>query len=165
MNAIQRVMDYLQHHELVLTTAESCTAGSIVSLLATIPGCGACLDAGYVVYSPEAKKRLLGVRQETLDRFNLTSQEVAWEMAVGALHDSDANLVIANTGIAGPEGQDGIPPGTLWFAWGFRNGERLHVFTRKERFPGDRCSVLDQAARYALDMIPAYHQRFLRGEG
>lgn len=165
MTGIEAVMDYVREHELMLTTAESCTAGAIISLLATVPGCGSHVDAGYVVYSPAAKKRLLGVRQATLERFNLTSEEVVREMALGALRDSEANVVVANTGIAGPEGVDGIPPGTLWFAWGFQIDGRLHLFTELRRFFGDRETIIDTAARYALAQLPSRHRRAVQGEG
>ncbi len=63
---IKDVLHYLKKHNLILTTAESCTAGRIIHLLAKIPGSGACLDTGYVVYSVAAKKRLLNVKQETM---------------------------------------------------------------------------------------------------
>ena len=110
---------YLRTHNLVLTTAESCTAGAMVSLLAAVPGTGEVLESGYVVYSPSAKRRLLGVSQQTIERYGLTSEAVAWEMALGALKDSDATVAIASTGVAGPEPQDGIAPGTVCFAWAF----------------------------------------------
>ena len=58
---VLEALDYLKAHKLVLTTAESCTAGAMVALLAAVPGTGEVLESGYVVYSPSAKKRLLGV--------------------------------------------------------------------------------------------------------
>lgn len=104
-------LGYLKNNKLVLSTAESCTAGCLVALLAAIPGTGEVLESGYVVYSPSAKKRLLGVSAETIERYGLTSEAVAREMALGALRDSDANVVIATTGVAGPAPESGIPPG------------------------------------------------------
>lgn len=102
-------LEYLKAHKLVLTTAESCTAGAMVALLAAVPGTGEVLESGYVVYSPSAKKRLLGVNPQTIERYGLTSEAVAWEMALGALKDSDATVAIASTGVAGPQPQDAIP--------------------------------------------------------
>ncbi|MCI1036306.1 CinA family protein [Pseudomonas putida] len=156
-------LDYLRTHTLVLTTAESCTAGAMVSLLAEVPGTGEVLESGYVVYSPSAKKRLLGVRSQTIDRFGLTSEAVAWEMALGALKDSDATVAIASTGVTGPEPQDGIPPGTVCFAWAFA-GEPIAVFTRTQRFFGDRADVIRKGALFGLSHLAHYHQRWLRGE-
>src|SRR5690606_24334352 len=128
---------YLRQHKLRLTTAESCTAGKIIQLLANVPGCGSLMDCGYVVYSVQAKKRLLNVSQDTIDRCNLSSEAVAREMAEGALLDSTANAAIATTGVAGPEPMDGIPPGTVCFAWGFQR-HALRIFTQTRHFEGDR---------------------------
>ncbi len=158
------VVDYLKSHSLYLTTAESCTAGRIVSLLAEVPHCGEVMESGYVVYSPEAKHRLLGVSLKTMECFNLTSNEVAREMAIGALRDSPANVVIATTGLCGSEDVDGIPAGTVCFAWGFVQGKRISVFTRRERFFGDRSNLQKEAALYALDRLAGFHQRMLAGE-
>ncbi|AUF96381.1 PncC family amidohydrolase [Pseudomonas sp. BIGb0278] len=160
---VQAVLDYLKQQHLLLTTAESCTAGRMVALLAESPGTGEVLESGYVVYSPEAKKRLLGVSDITIERYGLTSEAVAWEMAMGALRDSTATVAIATTGVAGPESADGIAPGTLCFAWAFA-GEPLAVFTRTQRFFGIRTEVLQQGALYGLTRLSHYHQRWLRGE-
>jgi PncC family amidohydrolase len=83
---------------LTLVTAESCTAGLMTSILADVPGCGQVLDAGYVVYSPEAKQRCLGVSPDTMERFGLTSEEVAREMALGALEAAKVRLARALAG-------------------------------------------------------------------
>lgn len=157
------VLEYLKNHKLLLTTAESCTAGAMVALLAELPGTGEVLESGYVVYSPQAKQRLLGVSPHTIERYGLTSEAVAWEMALGALKDSDATVAIAATGVAGPEPQGGVPPGTLCFAWAFA-GEPMAVFTRTQRFFGERAEVMRQGARYGLSRLAHYHQRWLRGE-
>ncbi len=98
----------------------------MVALLAAFPGTGEVLESGYVLYSPSAKKRLLGVSAQTIERYGLTSEPVAWEMALGALKDSDANVVIATTGVAGPDPASGVLPGTLGFAWAFA-GEPIAV--------------------------------------
>ena len=156
-------LGYLKDNRLILTTAESCTAGCMVALLAAVPGTGEVLESGYVVYSPSAKKRLLGVSAETIERYGLTSETVAWEMALGALRDSDANVVIATTGVAGPVPESGIPPGTMCFAWAFA-GEPIAVFTRTQRFSGERSEVMRQGALFGLTRLSNYHQRWLRGE-
>lgn len=160
----EQIITYLKDHGLYLTTAESCTAGRIVSLLAEVPHCGDVLESGYVVYSPEAKQRLLGVSPMTVKNFNLTSNEVAREMAIGALRDSPANVAIATTGLCGTEDMDGIPAGTVCFAWGFSGQQRLAVFTRRYRFFGDRAAMQQQAAWYALQRLAHFHQRMLVGE-
>ncbi|MFI3048759.1 CinA-like protein [Pseudomonas coronafaciens pv. coronafaciens] len=150
-------VSYLQQNNLLLATAESCTAGRIVALLAEVPGSGSLVDCGYVVYSPEAKHRLLGVKPETIERFNLTSVEVAQEMAEGALQDSPANVAIATTGLCGTEDVDGIPAGTVCFAWGFVHAGRTCVFTEIQRFSGDRETMQHEAALHALERLPYVH--------
>ena len=77
MNIPHYLIGFLSARGLKLATAESCTAGLIASLVAEVPGSGACLDVGFVTYSPSGKAGFLGVRQETMDRFGLTSEEVA----------------------------------------------------------------------------------------
>ena len=75
----------------------------------------------------------------------------------------DATVAIASTGVAGPQPQDGIAPGTVCFAWAFA-GEPLAVFTRSQRFFGERADVIRQGALYGLSHLAHYHQRWLRGE-
>jgi PncC family amidohydrolase len=155
---------YLREHSLLLTTAESCTAGKIVTLLSEVEGSGELIESGYVVYSPEAKQRLLRVRAETIKTFNLTSCEVAREMALGALHDSTANVAVATTGILGPEDVDGIPAGTICFAWAFQSAKGRSLFSQEHRFFGSRCEVQLQAAQHALNLLPHFHHRAEAGE-
>lgn len=83
MQSIEQVVNVLGKHGLRLCTAESCTAGLIAALVADIPGSGAVLDCGFVTYSEQAKQRCLGVDPQTIERFGLTSEEVAREMALG----------------------------------------------------------------------------------
>ncbi len=161
---IDQVENYLKAHGLLLTTAESCTAGRMVALLSEKTGTGCVLESGYVVYSPDAKQRLLGVKARTIEQFGLTSQEVAREMALGALADSPASVAIATTGVAGPEPQGAIQPGTLCFAWAFAELPTAAVFSRTERFFGDRHTVLHQASLHGLVQLMHFHQRWLRGE-
>ncbi|WP_371820266.1 CinA family protein [Verticiella alkaliphila] len=157
MSPEQSLVDFMQENELLLVTAESCTAGLIASTLAEVPGAGQLLDCAFVVYSPEAKQRCLAVRAETIERAGLTSEDVAREMAIGALAASRANVAVANTGVA-DDGADGVAPGTQCFAWAYQCGDDpavVHVETR--RFPGDRHAVREAAAAYALSRIPFYY--------
>ncbi|WP_426140900.1 CinA family protein [Pseudomonas sp. DWP3-1-2] len=164
MSIAATTVSYLRQYSLILTTAESCTAGKIVMLLSEIEGSGQLIESGYVVYSPQAKQRLLRVNPETIKTFNLTSCEVAREMALGALHDSTANVAVATTGILGPDDVDGIPAGTVCFAWAFQSEQGQSLFSRKHRFAGARTEVQQLAAEYALELLPSYHRRALAGE-
>lgn len=158
MKEIKGILTYLQKENLILTTAESCTAGRIIHLLAKYSGSGSSLDAGYVVYSIRAKKRLLKVKQETIDKFTLTSEEVAKEMVMGAFQDSYANVIVSTTGIAGPEPMDGIPKGTICFGWGFKFSNQIIHYSETQHFEGNRSQILTSAAKYALIKIPELHQ-------
>lgn len=164
MSIANQTVDYLRRHSLILTTAESCTAGEIVMLLSAVQGSGDLIECGYVVYSPQAKQRLLHVSPDTIEIFNLTSVEVAREMALGALRDSTANVSVATTGILGPEDVDGIAAGTVCFAWAFQLAEEHCVFSRQQWFPGTRCEVQSAASEYALQQLPHFHRRALHGE-
>lgn len=162
MNTIEEVARFMRSESLLLVTAESCTAGLIAATLADIPGAGKLLDCAFVVYSPDAKKRCLSVKQSTLDRCNLTSEEVAHEMAEGALGNSRANVAVSNTGVV-DDTDDDIPAGTQCFAWAFGAGKGSPaVFTETRRFMGDRVAIREAAARHALERIPYYFSKLER---
>lgn len=165
MTIADDTVNYLRDHSLVLTSAESCTAGKIVTLLSEVKGSGEFIECGCVVYSPQAKQRLLHVSAPTIETFNLTSVEVAREMALGVLQDSTANVAVATTGILGPEDVDGIPAGTICFAWAFQLQGVKRVFIHEHRFFGTRCQVQTEATNYALRQLPHFHRQALFGEG
>ena len=159
MNEIERVAAYMHDHKLLLVTAESCTSGLIAATLADIPGAGQLLDAAFVTYSVPAKQRYLGVSEITIQRHNLTSEEVAREMAVGALKQSRANVAVSNTGVVDNTDKD-IPAGTQCFAWAFRSQsvpEGIAIFSGTCRFEGDRVEIRRLSAEYALSQIPIHH--------
>ncbi|MFT0173594.1 CinA family protein [Paraburkholderia mimosarum] len=143
-----------------LATAESCTGGLIASALASVPGCGACLDVGFVAYSPSGKGGFLGVREETMERYGLTSEEVAREMAEGALaaQGCTADMAVSNTGVADSVGDgQGPPAGTQCFAWSWRSKDgRCVTFSDTQRFSGSRNEIREAAAQYALSRIEHY---------
>lgn len=100
-----------------LATAESCTGGLIAAALTEIAGSSDVFDRGFVTYSNEAKMHMLDVSIASLDRFGAVSQAVAKEMAYGALVNSMADMCVAVTGVAGPDGgTEEKPVGTVWIA-------------------------------------------------
>ncbi|MQN01530.1 MAG: CinA family protein [Lachnospiraceae bacterium] len=134
---------------ITVTTAESATAGMIASLLADTPGMSECMGEAYVTYSEDAKKKLLGVKQETLDKYTVYSHEVAAEMAEGARKASGADLALSVTGVAGPGGGTSeCPVGTCYVGASYKG----NVITRKYVFSGDRRSVRRKAARMAITL-------------
>jgi len=155
---IEEIADFMRAHELMLATAESCTAGLIAATLADIPGAGQLLDCAFVTYSPDSKKRTLQVSGHTMAHNNLTSEPIAREMVLGAMRNSHANVAISNTGIA-DDTDDSIPPGTQCFAWAFAKADNRtdpYVFSETRQFSGDRNAIREASARYALQRIPHY---------
>jgi PncC family amidohydrolase len=157
-NILESIAHYLEDHRLKLVTAESCTAGMVASTLADVPGCGSWLECAFVTYSADAKVYCLGVRRETIERFNLTSEQVACEMAEGALRASRANVAVADTGLAGPtNGDSDIPVGTVCFAWSFEEKGAVTTFSETRHFDGDRNEVREAATNYVIHRIWHYH--------
>ena len=131
-----------------IVAAESCTGGGVATAITRVSGSAKYFERGFVTYSNIAKKEMLGVSQKTLARHGAVSEEVAIEMARGALKHSHADVSVAVTGIAGPGGGvPGKPVGTVHFAWGVRNGP---VQSRLFRFKGDRVAVRIQSVYVAI---------------
>lgn len=121
--------------EYTIATAESCTGGLVAAAITAIPGASAVLERGFVTYANEAKTEMLGVPAELIERRGAVSQEVALAMVDGALKHSRADIAVAVTGIAGPDGgSEEKPVGLVHIAAAKRGGARLH---EEHRF-GDR---------------------------
>ena len=105
-----------------LTTAESCTGGMLSAAITDVAGSSAIFDRGFVTYSNAAKVEMLGVRETTLDQHGAVSEQVAAEMARGALAHSGADIAISITGIAGPGGSDHKPEGRVCFGIAMSGG-------------------------------------------
>lgn len=133
-----------------IATAESCTGGWAAMALTAIPGSSDWFERGYVSYSNAAKREDLGVAEETLRRHGAVSEEVAREMAAGALERARAQVALAITGVAGPSGgTKDKPVGLVCFAWAL--GSKMTSQTR--RFDGDRESVRRQSVLHALERV------------
>lgn len=145
----------LLEKNLKLITAESCTAGLISATVADIPGSSKWLEGGFVVYTPDTKHQFLGVSYDTIEKYDITSEEVAYEMAYGALENSYlANVAIAVTGVAGPGGgTETIPVGTVCIAWARVNGEHIQVITEKCYFEGNRNTIREKVVQYSLEKL------------
>lgn len=114
-----------------IATAESCTGGLIAASLAAVPGASASLERGFVTYSNEAKTEMLGVPSALIAHHGAVSREVALAMVAGALAHSPADVAVAVTGIAGPDGGTAEKPvGLVHIAAARRGGETLHVEKR-----------------------------------
>lgn len=122
---------------LTVATAESCTGGLIAGTLTEISGSSAVVDRGFVTYSNAAKTAMLGVPKALIERVGAVSQEVALAMAVGALAQSTADIAVAVTGIAGPNGGTADKPVGLVHFGVMRRGRaarhEAHIFAGLDR--------------------------------
>lgn len=146
----QRVGCALFDRNWQITTAESCTGGGIAHAITAVAGSSKWFNTGYVTYANHAKSATLGVSSALICDHGAVSKEVASAMARGALIQAGADISVAVTGIAGPEGgTEQKPVGTVWFAWATASG----VICRCEQFDGDREAVRDQTIATALQGV------------
>lgn len=134
-----------------MSTAESCTGGWIAKAITDVPGSSACFSYGIVSYSNGAKESLLGVRNPTLVENGAVSEAAVTEMAEGALKLSGADISVAVSGVAGPDGGTVQKPiGTVWIAWSVRRGSKISTESELIRFDGTREHVRGQTVVHAL---------------
>lgn len=132
---------------LYVVTAESCTGGWVGAALTQIPGSSGWFDRGFITYSDDAKREMLGVRAKTLDLHGAVSKAVVEEMAKGALKKSRGTFSVAISGVAGPDGgSDDKPVGTVWVGWCIQGWVDSALFC----LPGDRQTVRAAAVSLAL---------------
>ena len=134
-----------------IATAESCTGGLIAGALTDVAGSSDVFERGFVTYSNAAKREMLGVRAETLEAYGAVSQQVAREMAEGALRHSAAGMAVSVTGIAGPGGSEFKPEGRVCFGLAMRGRETL-VETVEFGALG-RAGVRRATVEHALEMM------------
>jgi nicotinamide-nucleotide amidase len=145
------VLDLARARGWRIVTAESCTGGLLAGALTDIAGSSDVFDRGFVTYSNEAKEDMLGVSGDTLARFGAVSEQVAREMAEGALRGSAADLAISITGIAGPGGSDHKPEGRVCF--GLTAKGRDTVTETCEFGQLGRAKVRQAAVAHGLEML------------
>ena len=147
----ERVGLALQAAEKRLATAESCTGGWVVKCLTDIPGSSAWVERSFITYSNVAKQEMLGVAPEMLETEGAVSEGVVAQMALGALDRSSADIAVALSGIAGPDGGSPAKPvGTVWLSWCLR-GAAPHC--ELQLFGGDREGVRRSAVICALEGV------------
>ena len=146
-----KVGEALKSHGLMLATAESCTGGWVAKCVTDIAGSSAWFERGFVTYSNLSKQQMLGVRETTLKQHGAVSEMTVREMVAGALQHSAAQVAVSVSGIAGPDGGTAEKPvGTVWFAWGIRNGEAV---AKRYQLSGNRAEVRAQAVHVALQGV------------
>lgn len=149
----RRVVDENRAAGRKVAIAESCTGGLVAAAITEIPGSSAVLDCAFVTYSNEAKQQTLGVAGDVIDAFGAVSIACVYAMAQGALENSNADVAVAISGIAGPDGgTEQKPVGTVVFARATRNAEEREAES-KLFAQGDRSEVRRQATLCALELL------------
>lgn len=134
----------------MIATAESCTAGLIAGAITEIAGSSAVFDRGFVTYTNAAKVEMLGVSPATLDAHGAVSEQVAAEMAIGALTRSNAAIAVSATGIAGPGGSEHKPEGRVCFGLATARATETHTI---DFGPLGRSNVRAATVEHALSLL------------
>lgn len=147
---LHALLDRARAREVMIACAESCTGGMVAAALTELPGSSAIFDRGFVTYTNAAKIDLLGVSPATLTAHGAVSEQVALEMARGALARSGAQIAVSITGIAGPGGSEHKPEGRVCFGLATASG----ITTQTQEFSALGRDKVRRAARdFALGLI------------
>ncbi|SEP61015.1 nicotinamide-nucleotide amidase [Lachnospiraceae bacterium RM5] len=146
----EEIVDFLLNKKMHITTVESCTGGMLASEIVSVPGASEVFNEGYVTYSAEAKERIVGVSHETIEKYNVVSENVAAEMAKGGAKISGADIAVSITGLAGPSGgTEYIPVGTVCIGIYFDG----NIYTERYIFGGYREKIRRSAVEKAFLML------------
>uniref|UniRef100_A0A7C5V5D2 Putative competence-damage inducible protein n=1 Tax=Caldicellulosiruptor owensensis TaxID=55205 RepID=A0A7C5V5D2_9FIRM len=144
------VVSLLAEKKLKLSVAESCTGGLICNKITNVPGASEVFDRGFIVYSNEAKTKLLGVPEQVLKEYGAVSSQTAKYMAQGALSNSLAHIALSVTGIAGPGGgSETKPVGLVYIGIATKDNSESFEF----RFSGDRLRIKEMTSKAALNIL------------
>ena len=161
--SVTELLDEAKRLGVMIATAESCTGGMVAAALTDIPGSSAVVERSFVTYTNRAKQEMLGVKAATLDAVGAVSEEVAQEMAEGALAHAPVQLTVSITGIAGPGGSEFKPEGRVCFGLA---GTGLTTTTETVEFgaPG-RAQVREAARDHALSLLRTGLSRIAENQG
>jgi nicotinamide-nucleotide amidase len=146
---VSQLLDLLRGRGETLATAESLTAGMLCVVLTDVPGASSVVRGGLVVYATDLKNRLAGVDATLLAEHGAVHPQVAEMLADGARRQCVADWGIGLTGVAGPDPQDGVPPGTVYLGFAGPAGNTVH----EALFEGDRHAIRSAAVRTALEQF------------
>lgn len=150
-DAATRLGEVLMLQGKTVTTAESCTSGWAGAALAAVTDSSRFYSSGFITYTDQAKARVLNVNPDTLERYTAVSEATVREMACGARLLTGDSIGIAISGYAGPDGgEDGTPPGTVWFGWCLEDG---CVYTSQQWFAGSSEDVMKKASLFSLSEL------------
>lgn len=144
------VVRLLTKYDLTVTTAESCTGGLLAGRLVNVPGASEVFRQGFITYSNKAKRKQLDVSKTTLRKYGAVSEQTAKEMATGGVFATDADICIAVTGVAGPDGGTPEKPvGLVYIACYMKDSVQVEEY----HFNGNREKVREQTVVQALDLL------------
>ncbi|MAZ99830.1 MAG: damage-inducible protein CinA [Rhodospirillaceae bacterium] len=152
-NNVFNILNLCNQKNIKIVTAESCTGGLIAGCLTEVPGSSRVVEGGFVTYSNNLKNSILLVKLEEIEQHGAVSEEVARSMAEGALLISKADIAIACTGVAGPDGGTPLKPlGLVHLSCALRNYQTMH---QKYNFLGDRGEIRSATINAALKLVEA----------
>ncbi len=144
------IASLLEEQRLTVTTAESCTGGLLAGRLVNVPGISGYFKEGYITYSNEAKEKILGVSHDTLEAYGAVSPQTAEEMAKGGAKAAGADICVAVTGIAGPDGGTEEKPVGLVYISCYCKGK---LYTQKNQYTGSRSKIREYSVASALTLL------------
>ena len=148
--SIEQIISKLIEKNITISTAESCTGGSLGKIITSFAGVSSIYGYGFITYANEAKEKLLGVKHETLEKYGAVSSQTALEMAEGARRVSGSDIAVSVTGIAGPGGGTVEKPvGLVYIAIADKNGTQY----RKLNLSGNRDQVRTQTCNEVFKLI------------
>lgn len=148
-NLAQTVVEKLKEKHLKVSAAESCTGGLVAAEITSVSGASEVISYSVVTYSDEVKIKKLGVKEATVRQFGAVSEQTAGEMAQRVREESDADIGVSVTGVAGPAPSEGKPVGLVYV--GVSDKSRTNVL--KLDLKGDRQEIRRAAAQKALEAI------------
>ncbi len=150
MSLEESVVALMKEKELTLTTVESCTGGLLSARIVDVPGASAVFKQGFVTYANRAKRKLVGVKKQTLKEHGAVSEKTAKEMVKGAVLVTGSDAAVSTTGIAGPDGgTEEKPVGLVYIAVNVKGKTRVEKF----QFEGNRSQIRESAVSAALNLL------------
>ncbi len=144
------IISKLIENNITISTAESCTGGSLGKIITSVPGASSIYGYGFITYANEAKEKILGVSHETLEKHGAVSPDTALQMAKGAREVSGSDVSVSVTGIAGPSGGTAEKPvGLVYIAISDKYGEEY----RKLNLSGNRDEVREQTCNKVFELV------------
>ncbi len=148
---VEELSKLLLDNEIKLVTAESCTGGMLSSAITARAGSSKIFDRGFVTYSNQSKEELLSVPKNIIDNYGAVSSQCAEFMVLGALSNSNADIAVSITGIAGPAGgTDNKPVGMVYISTGVRGKDPMIT---EYNFSGNRQEIRIDACKNALSLL------------